>query len=212
MKKRLLEVQANAALSEEARLEAEARCHVAEREKDVFRLLARRWQSRLELVLQQQRHTAASSSASLPILSVEPSSIWSESSSVAMLADDRISGEETAPILGIGATMWRIAGDEEEDDADSLNQGSLLLGVQNVHEMEEDNEAEVEEGEEQVGIDTVDSAGRNVYPHSSSRPVLATSGEEEEDSVVMDDVEDFCDERVNSRRDARTISISSDDL
>merc|ERR1712151_229176 len=54
LKKRLLEEQANAAKAQQARADAEARCH--ERERDVYRLLARRWQSRLQLVLQQQRH------------------------------------------------------------------------------------------------------------------------------------------------------------
>lgn len=63
LKKRLLEEQANAAKARQALEDAEARCQVAQRERDVYRLLARRWQSRLQLVLQQQRDLVESGPA-----------------------------------------------------------------------------------------------------------------------------------------------------
>lgn len=53
LKKRLVEEQAVAAKAKQARAEAEARCQIAERERDHYRLLARRWQSRLQLFLNQ---------------------------------------------------------------------------------------------------------------------------------------------------------------
>ena len=48
LKTRLQEEKDKAAKAEQARLDLEARCQVAERERDVYRLLARRWQSRLQ--------------------------------------------------------------------------------------------------------------------------------------------------------------------
>jgi hypothetical protein len=55
LQERLLEEQDSARKAHEARVEAEARCHVAQRERDVYRLLARRWQARLHSVLNRRQ-------------------------------------------------------------------------------------------------------------------------------------------------------------
>ena len=55
LKRRLKEERAKVAKAERARREAEARCLSAERERAVYRLLARRWQSRLNALLSQQQ-------------------------------------------------------------------------------------------------------------------------------------------------------------
>jgi hypothetical protein len=47
LRRRLSEEQATVKRAQEARLDAETRLHLAERERDVYRLLALRWQSRL---------------------------------------------------------------------------------------------------------------------------------------------------------------------
>jgi hypothetical protein len=47
LRKRLLEEKAKTAKAELARIEAERKCQLAEKERDVYRLLARRWKSRL---------------------------------------------------------------------------------------------------------------------------------------------------------------------
>uniref|UniRef100_A0A7S1Z0L7 Protein-L-isoaspartate(D-aspartate) O-methyltransferase n=1 Tax=Trieres chinensis TaxID=1514140 RepID=A0A7S1Z0L7_TRICV len=187
LKKRLLEEQANAARAQQARLEAEARCHVAERERDVYRLLARRWQSRLHLILQQQRQ--------------EP-------------ADDLVGGEETAAILGLGAMLRRVAGEEEgEDEEDTLDHEGLLLGVGMENNLEEENENGMDDAEEETSADMAESDDRNELPEMAAGPIIATGakGREEDDSVVMDDIEGFGEEDPTSR-EVRTVSISSDDL
>lgn len=51
---RFLEEQENARQAQRARLEAEAQCIVAQRERDVYRKLARRWQRRLQFLLNQR--------------------------------------------------------------------------------------------------------------------------------------------------------------
>lgn len=51
---RLKEEEDSCRKAHEARMEAEARCHMAERERDMYRLLARRLQSRMQIMLEQQ--------------------------------------------------------------------------------------------------------------------------------------------------------------
>eukprot|EP00980_Cylindrotheca_fusiformis_P012388 scaffold3043_cov121-Cylindrotheca_fusiformis.AAC.4 len=51
LRRRLKEEQANAEKANLARLQAETRCHLAERERDVYQLLARRWKNRLSAQL-----------------------------------------------------------------------------------------------------------------------------------------------------------------
>jgi hypothetical protein len=48
LRKRVMEEKANAEKANSARLEAERRCLMAEKERDVYRLLARRWKARLQ--------------------------------------------------------------------------------------------------------------------------------------------------------------------
>jgi hypothetical protein len=54
LRRRLREEQATAKQAQEARLDAETRLHLAERERDVYRLLALRWQSRLRALTNEQ--------------------------------------------------------------------------------------------------------------------------------------------------------------
>jgi hypothetical protein len=64
LRRRLREEQATAKQAQEARLDAETRLHLAERERDVYRLLALRWQSRLRILTNEQGdHSAADAEA-----------------------------------------------------------------------------------------------------------------------------------------------------
>mmetsp|Transcript_16045 Transcript_16045/g.39292 ORF Transcript_16045/g.39292 Transcript_16045/m.39292 type:complete len:480 (+) Transcript_16045:123-1562(+) len=51
LRRQLKEERENAEKANRARLEAESRCHIAQRERDVYQLLARRWKSRLHAQL-----------------------------------------------------------------------------------------------------------------------------------------------------------------
>jgi hypothetical protein len=59
LRRRLFEEQQAARRAEQARLEAEARLRMAERERDGYRLLALRWQARLRAVIQDHGGDAA---------------------------------------------------------------------------------------------------------------------------------------------------------
>ncbi|KAL7580248.1 hypothetical protein ACA910_012985 [Epithemia clementina (nom. ined.)] len=54
LRRRLMEEQASARRAQEARLQAESRLHLVERERDVYRLLALRWQSRLQGIMRER--------------------------------------------------------------------------------------------------------------------------------------------------------------
>jgi protein-L-isoaspartate O-methyltransferase len=58
LQQRLLEEQESARKANQARIEAEARCHVAQRERDIYRLLARRWQVRLQSLLNRRQRVS----------------------------------------------------------------------------------------------------------------------------------------------------------
>ena len=59
MEKRLLEEQARAAIAQQARIEAEVKCHVAKRERNIYRILTRRWRTQLHTAFEQTTNTAA---------------------------------------------------------------------------------------------------------------------------------------------------------
>lgn len=54
LRRQLKEERENAEKANRARLEAESRCHMAQRERDVYQLLARRWKSRLHAQLGEE--------------------------------------------------------------------------------------------------------------------------------------------------------------
>ena len=54
LRRRLLEEQAAARRAQEARLQAESRLQLVEREREVYRLLALRWQSRLQGIMRER--------------------------------------------------------------------------------------------------------------------------------------------------------------
>ena len=62
MKIRLKEEKDKVERTNQVKAELEARCQRAERERDMYRLLARRWQSRLQAVLDEQRNGLSASS------------------------------------------------------------------------------------------------------------------------------------------------------
>lgn len=87
LKIRLKEEKDKVERTNQAKAELEARCQRAERERDMYRLLARRWQSRLQAVLDEQRNglsassnTAGATAAALQELQQEALGILNDSS------------------------------------------------------------------------------------------------------------------------------------
>lgn len=65
LRRRLLEEQESAARAHQSRLRAEARCQLAEEERDVYRVLARRYQMRMEAALHRAGRTYTASDSDL---------------------------------------------------------------------------------------------------------------------------------------------------
>lgn len=130
LRQRLSEEHENSRKAHAARIEAEARCHLAERERDVYRLLARRWQSRL-LLLQQRNNN--------------DDNVGDE-----MLA---IHGRESNAIFGL-RTMLRGGFQSENGEDDSFSDTSDDEDEEGGHEM--DVEETNEDGQDEAALEPGD--------------------------------------------------------
>jgi len=122
---RLKEEQENCRKAHEARMEAEARCQMAERERDVYRMLARRWQSRLHHLLQQHNNRSSAG----------------ESNDVNMEEDIvHLNGREAAAaIFGLGAMLRGFTSDSDHESESSEDEGDMETeetGVQHQQQLE----------------------------------------------------------------------------
>jgi len=122
LKRRLKEEQANAQKAHQARLEAEARYHIAEQERDMYRVLARRCQLRFENLMHQRRPSTVvreGTGGFAAAAAAEDESIYAESIEDGIgAAGALLTGREQAVIFGLGAMLRSIqygAGDEDSD-------------------------------------------------------------------------------------------------
>ena len=132
LRRRLVEEQANSQRANTRRLEAEARCHIVERERDVYRLLARRWQSRLDSLLNQRDGDSVSESESV-----------ADAAASALLG-----GREQVAIFDSGGMFRRFRNrsasyESSDDDDEDDNNRDIELSGQNETSllMEEDVDA-----------------------------------------------------------------------
>jgi hypothetical protein len=153
LRRRLAEERANVERASKARLEAERRCHAAEKERDVYRILARRWKTRVQ--------------ASSGVAVDDNQTI--EEAAAAMLLGSR----ESVSLLGLGNMFRRIrartsasARREESDgaggDDDDGDVGDGALDPSDRMEEDDDEEDEMSEGssaseEDGESTDDVDS-------------------------------------------------------
>jgi hypothetical protein len=134
----LAEERTNVERANKARLEAERRCHVAENERDVYRILARRWKTRV----QSSTGVAADDTETI------------EEAAAAMLLGSR----ESVSLLGLGTMFRRFrartaaaarreesdddGGDDDVDDDEEVVDDAL----DPADRMEEDNDDQMSVG------------------------------------------------------------------
>jgi hypothetical protein len=103
-------------------MEAEARCQLAEEERDVYRVLARRYQLRLEAALRRNGHSNQESNGNGASDIEEDEEEEAGGARMVPLRGRVMSGREQAVISGLGAMLRSIqyesGGDEEEGDDD----------------------------------------------------------------------------------------------
>jgi hypothetical protein len=172
LKRRLEEEQANNARAQKARAEADTRCAMAERERDIYRLLARRWQTRLSSVL-NQRHD-------------DPGESLEDAASAAVL----LHGREHLAIFGFGdmfrhvrAQMGVALGsdddDNDEDDTDAhdieeiMERNSIVAMEEDDDELHNEDMIDEEEGDDD---DDDDSLSTSSHLEASSPTELSPIG------------------------------------
>ena len=210
MRRRLLEEQESASRAHQSRLRAEARCQIAEEERDVYRVLARRYQMRMEAALQRagRRYTASDSDLDSEDEDVEEEEDHDEEDQVVEThgpPNERAVAAPAPAFSSLGEMLRSIHDQsEDEDDEDDNHIDISKTGVADGDgEMEEDtvfHDADgtesttemIEESttEEEHGDDAHDAT---YFPiGSASQGVYSSSG------LVV--------------RQPRTVSIANEDL
>ncbi|KAL3906538.1 MAG: hypothetical protein SGARI_003960, partial [Bacillariaceae sp.] len=143
LRRRLREEKANAASANAAKLEAERKCEEAERERDVYRLLARRWKARVQ---------ASSGDAANDTETVEEAA-------AAML----LTGREHNMMFGIGNILRRLrtraaAARREEDSSDDDDDDEEEASDRMEEDNDEDNDAEMSEDGDESSSDEDDES------------------------------------------------------
>ena len=185
LKRRLREEKLKNANLERARREAEERCAAAERERSVYKMLARRWQSRLDTLLNEHEEQGNNNDAGQDLLDLADG-----------IRDDEtaiVNNRNRSALSNLRDILQNINSDDEEDNMEELGDDDDDMNMdleeddENVEgEVDEDDFASAVEEEEDVNEEDVD-----------------------DDSVVMEDVDTSMEE---SRAKPRTVSVSSDDL
>ena len=144
-------------------MEAETRAQLAEEEKDVYRVLARRYQLRLEAALRRsgRQHERDEEEDMVPLNGT---------------GSRGLSGREQAVIFGLGAMLRSIqyeSGDDEEDDDDEVDDID-----------EEEGDDGIEEGHNTNGMEEDGS----IHGQDNSNESMAEQEEEDDDESDSDEI------------------------
>lgn len=209
LKRRLREEKAKAAKAEKKAKEAEERCTAAERERAVYRLLARRWQSRLNLLISQQGHQEENARQQ-----DEAAEELSDLLDVAGAQNNvPVRFEHRSTLSGLRAMLQQLSdenGPNERDDNESEEDPDAADEELEADGMEED---EMEDNQNHPGDD--DDLLEFLGDENGSDDFASAAEEESDDndSVMMEDVDSTSLAKHQRAADQpRTVSMSSDDL
>lgn len=201
LKKRVAEEQAHARRTHRALIDTEQRLLSVERERDVFRMLARRWQSRLQQVVEEQRQrssSAISTTMNVPTLlegelladDIDGESSYNSDGSSSAGEDDEFMEEETA--IAPDAQSMNI------DEADHLSTGD-----------DETNE----NSDEYFSLGGI-ASGRDGGRQGSNSVLMGdvASDSDDEDAPRGNNLITGVEVLIDSEQKARAVSMSSDDL
>jgi len=168
---------------ERARREAEEKCAAAERERSVYKMLARRWQSRLDTLLNEHEEQGNHNNAEQDLLDLADG-----------IRDDEtavVNNRNRSALSNLRDILQNINSDDEEDNMEEPgdDDDDMNMDLEEENEFDEDEfvSAVEEEEEEDINEEDVDH-----------------------DSVVMEDVN--VDTSMEEVPKPRTVSVSSDDL
>jgi len=190
LKRRLREEKAKVANAERQRREAEDKCRAAERERAVYRLLARRWQTRLAAALSRRDDARAASAQDRA------------AEELAALLDAAAESDRGSSLAGVEVLLRQMGGEsEEEDEEDSGSDASDA-------DMDDEGSMDEHDGpDEEDLLDLFEGDG------ASEADEFASLVDDDDASMVMDDAEES-DPSAHLRfpDQPRSISMSSDDL
>ena len=192
LKRRLREEKAKVANAQRKQREAEERCRAADRERVVYRLLARRWQSRLNMVLSQNDNQVA----------------HAQDQAAEELTDLLDTASNITSLAALRGLLQELSGQYDSDGDDDDDDGAIS---------EEASDAEEEHGA--MEDDEMEEAHEDVSSNLEEDLLELFEGDEashsdddlsEDESVEMEDVEAL--KNLRSSDQPRSVSISSDDL
>jgi len=221
LRNRVREEQALTANAQQALLEAQARYHAAERERDIYRHMARRWHLRLQSVLRQQHHQQRRNTrANTTEINAESHSSTTASDPLSFSVPLLSPNDANALFVVGSARMLQLEGDfrlGSSDDDEDANDDTPLASQRDGDDttMEEvDYDSSIAVREDIVPSNTVDdntwqddspsSTGGNSQQHASILEESHTSLSDLDDmnAATTDDV------TQKNTRQSRTVSIS----
>jgi hypothetical protein len=171
LRRRLEEAQRAAQRANEARTEAESRLRLMERERDVYRLLAQRWQSRLQTVMGERMETGTSAESGLG-----DDDVFAGIDEVAAAA---VFGASEPFILRWGPIVRRYQrngeeGDEEEDGGAESDDGNS--DDDDHDDMDEDSDSSSDEADtmNDESMDSTAASSALLASSISARPQVRT--------------------------------------
>jgi hypothetical protein len=120
------------------------------------------------------------------------------------LEDDSLGEDGTVALLGLGAMLRQITGEEES----GIDQNLLLSDG---HDSGEGSDNGIGDSEEEEAMDTDDAAIYEAQPRRLPQGTSSTKGAEN-NSVMMGSEEQVNEEEGRMSREIRAVSMSSDDL
>jgi|EP01082_Thalassiosira_pseudonana_P002578 protein-L-isoaspartate O-methyltransferase len=199
LKRRLREEKAKNSHLERARRDAEERCTAVEREKTVYRMLAMRWQSRVNVLISRQGSQG-------------------EAADRQAQADEELSNLLDlggVPSLSVLRSMLQRMSDvqEEEESSESYEDSTVIVDAQQEGELDIADMEEDHAEEEEVFFDSDEESDADDFASvvEEAVPAVASASRERNDSVVMEDVDEVMNGKERDGDQPRSVSMSSYD-
>ena len=200
---RLREEQANTEKAQQAFMEAESKVLIAERERDIYRMLANRWQSRLRVVL--NRYHLSSTTAS------DTTDNNTRNEEELASPEGYVFDTNLIPILDMGTILQQIQNDLDDfaqfsDDEDDEQSGHFYPAEDDtMQEVERNNHQHhshsLEGNQENTDVDIVPAQQNVSMVHQELEDRNTTSSADAQMTLLNENT-----------RQSRTVSISSSDF
>ena len=201
---RLKEEKDKVERTNQAKAEVEARCQRAERERDMYRLLARRWQSRLQAVLDEQRNGLSASSNSAGATAAALQELQQEALGILNDSSDDDSEEDEEDEEDDVSMMEQDEDEESDENSDGLGHAAAAPAHAPGNGLQDD----------EAYFSCVEHAApSHAQPiHGSSSTMDEEMSDVEEEDLGTAQITGTDNLEIGSESKVRAVSIASDDL